>query len=494
MLKKFASLFFLAATVAAAGVVASSPVAAQTPDGGAVFTRECSSCHTGAPDTRAPSPDVLRRRSPEAILSALTAGGMRPQGGRLTGAERRAVAEYLTGRVLGGDVTGASIGRCTHRAAAGRRTGRAGLERLVADGTNTRFQTGAAGRAHGRTGAEAQAEMGVRLSRRDLGVVAADRRRRTPVRRQPERHRLLARREERLHHLDVHGEERRARTAPIFGAARRRSGYAVLLRRHRRQRRTRSTRPPARVLWTTKVDEHPFARITGSPTLDRRPSLRAGFVARGNGRQPAGLRVLHVPRQRRRARQRRPARSRWKTYMVPRGQAGRARTPPARRCWGRPASASGRRRRWTRKRDVIYVATGNTLQRTAASRPAMRSSRSTRRPARSSGRSSSRPATSSAAAPAAVNCLEKAGPDFDFGTPPMLVTRTDGSDIIVLGQKSGMAYAVDPDKQGELLWQYRAGEGSIWGGIQWGMSTDGEQRLLPGVRHPQRRSPAGCTP
>ena len=41
-----------------------------------------------------PAPDVLRRRSPEAILSALTAGGMRPQGGRLTGAERRAVAEY----------------------------------------------------------------------------------------------------------------------------------------------------------------------------------------------------------------------------------------------------------------------------------------------------------------------------------------------------------------------------------------------------------------
>ena len=58
-----------------------------------------------------------------------------------------------------------------------------------------------------------------------------------------------------------------------------------------------------------------------------------------------------------------------------------------------------------------------------------------------------------------VNCLEKSGPDFDFGTPAMLVTRKDGKDIILLGQKSGMAYAVDPDKQGELLWQYRAGEG-----------------------------------
>src|SRR4051812_1380505 len=94
-------------------LMAGSAVAhAQAPDGAAVFERNCKSCHTGAADTRAPSPEVLARRSPEAILSALTAGGMRPQGGRLTGAERRAVAEFITGRTLGGDLTGAAIGRC----------------------------------------------------------------------------------------------------------------------------------------------------------------------------------------------------------------------------------------------------------------------------------------------------------------------------------------------------------------------------------------------
>src|SRR4030081_2433244 len=87
--------------------------AAQAPDGAAIFARECASCHNGAAGSRVPSPDLLRLRSPEAILTALTAGGMRPQGARLSGAERRAVAEYLSGRVLGGDVTGAAIGRCT---------------------------------------------------------------------------------------------------------------------------------------------------------------------------------------------------------------------------------------------------------------------------------------------------------------------------------------------------------------------------------------------
>ena len=66
-----------------------------------------------------------------------------------------------------------------------------------------------------------------------------------------------------------------------------------------------------------------------------------------------------------------------------------------------------------------------------------------------------------------ANCGEKAGPDFDIGTPAMLVTFPDGRDVIIVGQKSGMTFAIDPDKEGAILWQYRAGEGSIWGGVQW---------------------------
>ncbi len=38
---------------------------------------------------------------------------MRYQGLSLSGAERRAIAEYLTGRAVGGDLTGAATGRCT---------------------------------------------------------------------------------------------------------------------------------------------------------------------------------------------------------------------------------------------------------------------------------------------------------------------------------------------------------------------------------------------
>ena len=33
---------------------------------------------------------------------------------------------------------------------------------------------------------------------------------------------------------------------------------------------------------------------------------------------------------------------------------------------------------------------------------------------------------------------------------------------------------MDPEKSGEILWQYRAGQGSALGGIEWGAATDGE--------------------
>jgi polyvinyl alcohol dehydrogenase (cytochrome) len=64
------------------------------------------------------------------------------------------------------------------------------------------------------------------------------------------------------------------------------------------------------------------------------------------------------------------------------------------------------------------------------------------------------------------------GRDFDFGQPPILVKLPGGHRALVIGQKSGLAYALDPDRQGQLLWQKRLGEGGSLGGIQWGSSAD----------------------
>jgi polyvinyl alcohol dehydrogenase (cytochrome) len=76
-------------------------------------------------------------------------------------------------------------------------------------------------------------------------------------------------------------------------------------------------------------------------------------------------------------------------------------------------------------------------------------------------------------APNAANCPDAKGPDFDFGQPPILVSLGGGKRALVIGQKSGMVHAIDPDNKGAILWQTRAGEGSALGGSQWGSASDG---------------------
>jgi polyvinyl alcohol dehydrogenase (cytochrome) len=71
------------------------------------------------------------------------------------------------------------------------------------------------------------------------------------------------------------------------------------------------------------------------------------------------------------------------------------------------------------------------------------------------------------------NCPDALGPDHDFGSPPVLA-RAGSRDVIVVAQKSGVAFAMDPEKKGEILWQYRAGQGGVLGGIEWGAATDAE--------------------
>ena len=71
-----------------------------------------------------------------------------------------------------------------------------------------------------------------------------------------------------------------------------------------------------------------------------------------------------------------------------------------------------------------------------------------------------------------TNCPEARGPDLDFGSSSILRTLADGKRVLVAGQKSGMLHAVDPDNDGAILWQVRVGKGGLAGGIQWGPAAD----------------------
>jgi polyvinyl alcohol dehydrogenase (cytochrome) len=51
------------------------------------------------------------------------------------------------------------------------------------------------------------------------------------------------------------------------------------------------------------------------------------------------------------------------------------------------------------------------------------------------------------------NCPEPLGPDFDFGTSPILHSLPDGRRLLLAGQKSGYVFAHDPDRNGALRWR-----------------------------------------
>ena len=100
--------------------------------------------------------------------------------------------------------------------------------------------------------------------------------------------------------------------------------------------------------------------------------------------------------------------------------------------------------------------------------------------------------------PAGINCPKNAGKDLDFGASPVLMAGTDGREVLVAGQKSGMVYGLDPDHEGALRWQRRLGRGGALGGVHWGMAArDGVVfvpisdylKPIPGLKTPQPEDP-----
>jgi polyvinyl alcohol dehydrogenase (cytochrome) len=76
------------------------------------------------------------------------------------------------------------------------------------------------------------------------------------------------------------------------------------------------------------------------------------------------------------------------------------------------------------------------------------------------------------------NCPTPLGPDYDFGATPILMTLPGGKQVLVAGQKSGIAYGFNPDN-GALIWKTALGVGSALGGIEWGIGADDKTVYIP---------------
>ena len=78
----------------------------------------------------------------------------------------------------------------------------------------------------------------------------------------------------------------------------------------------------------------------------------------------------------------------------------------------------------------------------------------------------------------AANCPEEDGPDLDIGASTVLWSGGE-RDYLLVGQKSGDVYALDPDKGGAVVWHNKIGRGGFLGGVHWGMSANGESLFVP---------------
>ncbi len=82
--------------------------------------------------------------------------------------------------------------------------------------------------------------------------------------------------------------------------------------------------------------------------------------------------------------------------------------------------------------------------------------------------------------PAPDNCPSPVGPDFSIGAAVILHALPGGGERLLVGQKSGMVYALDPAKDGAIVWQRRVGAGTALGGVEFGLAADAT-RVYAGV-------------
>jgi polyvinyl alcohol dehydrogenase (cytochrome) len=78
-----------------------------------------------------------------------------------------------------------------------------------------------------------------------------------------------------------------------------------------------------------------------------------------------------------------------------------------------------------------------------------------------------------------ANCPSPLGPDFSIGAAVILHASGDGPDLLLVGQKSGVMHALDPDT-GAIVWRRQLSAGSALGGIEFGTAADAA-RVYAGV-------------
>ena len=231
-----------------------------------------------------------------------------------------------------------------------------------------------------------------------------------------------------------------------------------------------------RVLWKVEVDEYPHAAITAAPQLYNGrlfvPVSSREESQVGDPRYPCcqfrGSVVALDATTGRRV---------WKTYTVSETPVPTVKNSIGTQLYGPAGGAIWNTPTIDTTRNVLYVGTGNNF-----APPATDASDSLVAFDLNTGEirwvrqvtendiwngSCGRPDREAAV------CPDKDAPDFDFTGSPLLVDVGNGRQLIVVGNKSGVIFAFDPDVSGKLVWQRRVAKGGTSGGVFWGSAADG---------------------
>ena len=463
-------------------------VSQPAPSGEAAFKRVCATCHlslkagdSGAavPGIRALPRELLMQFSPETILNTLTNGKMQAQAASLTPAERRAVAAYAAGRDFGPVAAvpeAVETNLCTEQLVMGSPESSPSWNGWGNGPANTRFQP----KAQGKLTAADLPRLKLKwafgysnvLSARPQPTVAGGR--------------LFAPSENgHVYALNPHTGCRywtyKAQagipTAVVVGRYRDASGnqgFAVYFG-DRKANAYAVDAQTGREIWVRQVDSHAAAAITGSLAFD---GTRVFVPVQGLNEEGMGGFAGYPCCTFRGSVSALDASTGtvvWKTYTVgensprlPSQDGTPAFGPAGGGVWSVPTIDT--------KRHLVYVSTGNGYadppQATTDAVLALDIDTGALKWERqlTSGDDWALGCQQSGGANSA--CPSALGPDFDLSAPPAL-TRVGDRDLLIVPQKSGLAWALDPAQEGAAVWQYRFGQGSGLGG-QWGVAIDPE--------------------
>jgi polyvinyl alcohol dehydrogenase (cytochrome) len=455
------------------------PVKAQ--DGGVLFNTYCAICHEAGGNSRAPGREALGRMAPEQILQTLEKGSMKAQAAERSRAQRRVLAEYLSGKplpaapvILPPSVFCAGSGEAFRGSLTG-----AGWNGWGAGIANMRFQSAdAAGMtAHNVSNLKLKWAFGLpgATSGGTQPVVANGRIYVGDA--EGDLFALDAKSGCIFWHIEV---EAGIRSAITLGE--RSGGGLTAWFGDQAANMYAVDAATGKLLWKVKVDDHPQAAITAASAL-----YAGRLYVPVSSREEAKVADPRYPccifRGSVLALDAATGKRIWKTYTIDdkpvTGRKNSAGTmivgPSGAPVWNTPAIDV--------ERNALYVGTGNNY-----SPPATRFSDSILAIDMASGKirwhrqqtendiwnGTCRRTDREAAA-----CPDADAPDVDFSVSPVLVKSGNGQSMLIAGNKSGMIWALDPDQQGKTIWEQQVGKGSSGGGVLWGLAVDGERIYVP---------------